>query len=51
MWDLDERISDNMFRHPADSPQWSMIYSKISNFGCDARNLRLGLYRINCTVI
>jgi len=43
MWHSNERISDNMLHHPVDSLQWNMIDSKFPDFGCDVRNLRLGL--------
>ena len=49
MWHSDERISDNILRYPADSPQWNMIDSKFLDFGCDARNLQLGLYPMEWT--
>ena len=32
-----------MLWHPADSQQWNIIDSKFLDFGCDARNFRLGL--------
>ena len=43
IWHSEERISDNMLWHPVDSSQQNMIDSKFTNFGGDARNLRLGL--------
>ena len=38
-----ERNCDGMLCHPADSSQWKKINSLYSEFGKEARNLRLGL--------
>ena len=42
-WHDDERIKDDMLRHPADSPQWKKIDIDYPDFGLKPRNLRLAL--------
>ena len=42
-WHADEREKDGMLRHAADSPHWKLIDDEFKEFGCEARNLRLGL--------
>ncbi|GAA0154869.1 hypothetical protein LIER_12724 [Lithospermum erythrorhizon] len=42
-WHSDERIKDEMFRHPADSPHWKTIDFKHPQFRVESRNLRLVL--------
>ncbi|CAH9133258.1 unnamed protein product [Cuscuta epithymum] len=42
-WHADQRKEDGMLRHPADSPQWKNIDNVFPDFGCESRNLRLGL--------
>ncbi|GJU46596.1 putative transposase-associated domain-containing protein [Tanacetum coccineum] len=38
-----ERVDDGLMRHPADSPAWKMFDKKYLEFGCESRNVRLGL--------
>jgi len=42
-WHAEDRIKDGKLRHPADSPQWRNIDSSFPTFGCEPRNLKLGL--------
>ena len=42
-WHSDDRKSDGLLRHPADSPQWKTIDRLYPEFGDEPRNLRLAL--------
>ncbi|WVZ17031.1 hypothetical protein V8G54_010013 [Vigna mungo] len=42
-WHVVGRKCDNLFRHPADSPQWKKIDETFPEFGANPRNLRLAL--------
>ncbi|XP_031119027.1 uncharacterized protein LOC116022441 [Ipomoea triloba] len=42
-WHAKGRKDDGKLRNPADSPQWSNINRMFPEFGCEDRNLRLGL--------
>ncbi|GJY18939.1 hypothetical protein Tco_0390430 [Tanacetum coccineum] len=42
-WHSKERVDDGLMRHPADSPAWKMFDKKYPEFGCESRNVRLGL--------
>ncbi|KAG2371826.1 uncharacterized protein HKW66_Vig0239470 [Vigna angularis] len=42
-WHADERTTDGMLRHPADSKQWKIIDQEFPQFGEECRNLRFGL--------
>ncbi|XP_040870605.1 uncharacterized protein [Glycine max] len=42
-WHSDDRKSDGLLRHPADSPQWKTIDRLYPEFGDEPRNLRLDL--------
>lgn len=42
-WHACDREDDGQIRHPADSLQWKKIDELYSDFGKEARNLRLGL--------
>lgn len=42
-WHSDDRKSNGLLRHPADSPQWKTIDRLYLEFGDDPRNLRLAL--------
>ncbi|XP_068503686.1 uncharacterized protein [Phaseolus vulgaris] len=42
-WHADNRKSDGILRHPADSLQWKNIDKEFPEFGKESRNLRLGL--------
>jgi len=40
---VEGRKIDGLLRHPADSPQWKAFDSLYTDFGNEARNLRLGV--------
>jgi len=42
-WHADDRKSDGLLRHPADSLQWKTFDCLYPDFGNKPRNLRLGL--------
>ncbi|XP_006601584.1 uncharacterized protein [Glycine max] len=42
-WHSNDRKSDGLLRHPADSPQWKTIDHLYPEFGYEPRNLRLAL--------
>ncbi|GJS52406.1 putative transposase-associated domain-containing protein [Tanacetum coccineum] len=42
-WHSKERVDDGLIRHPVDSPAWKMFDKKYPEFGCESRNVRLGL--------
>ena len=42
-WHANNRKSDGLLRHPADSWQWKNIDKEFPEFGNESRNLRLGL--------
>ncbi|XP_028758521.1 uncharacterized protein LOC114717527 [Neltuma alba] len=42
-WHVEERKTDGMLRHPADSSQWKRFNQLFSEFSNEPRNLRLGL--------
>lgn len=43
IWHAEHRPKDEVLRHPVDSMVWSKLDSIDSNFGSEARNVRLGL--------
>ncbi|XP_062006966.1 uncharacterized protein LOC133724291 [Rosa rugosa] len=42
-WHANDRKTDGMMRHPADSPTWKLVDTKWPEFGSEPRNLRLAL--------
>ncbi|GJR62762.1 putative transposon, En/Spm-like, transposase-associated domain protein [Tanacetum coccineum] len=42
-WHSEERVDDGLMRHPENSPAWKMFDKKYPEFGCESRNVRLGL--------
>ena len=43
-WHATERkVEAGVMCHPADSPAWATIDDKFPEFGCEPRNLRLGI--------
>ncbi|GJU85489.1 putative transposon, En/Spm-like, transposase-associated domain protein [Tanacetum coccineum] len=49
-WHSKERVDDGLMRHPADSPAWKMFNKKYLKFGCESRNVRLGLASDGCNL-
>ena len=42
-WYVNNRSTDGMVRHVADSAQWKFVDQELGDFGDEARNVRLGL--------
>ena len=42
-WHDEERVKDDLLRHPADGEAWKHFDEQYSNFSSEARNIRLGL--------
>nr|GEZ74165.1 hypothetical protein [Tanacetum cinerariifolium] len=40
---LAKQVDDGLMKHHADSPAWNMFNKKYPEFGCESRNVRLGL--------